>query len=80
MSKSRVVLCNQQKDVETSLDEDVEPTVQDEPCKKKLVITMTLRNAQVAHLSMITILSRPGSVLSSLNILIGRNRIFVCQY
>ena len=50
VSKSRVVLCNQQKDVETSLDEDVEPTVQDEPCKKKLVITMTLRNAQVAHL------------------------------
>lgn len=50
VSKSRVVLCNQQKDVETSLDEDVEPTVQDEPCKKKLVITMTLRNAQVAQL------------------------------
>ena len=44
VSKSRVVLCNQEKDVETSLDEE-----NDEPteCKKKLVITMTLRNAQV---------------------------------
>ena len=49
VSKSRVVLCNQEKDVETSIDEDIEPTVQEEPCKKKLVITMTLRNAQVDH-------------------------------
>lgn len=48
VSKSRVVLCNQEKDVETNLDDDVEPTVQEEPCKKKLVIAMTLRNAQVA--------------------------------
>ena len=48
MSKSRVVLCNQEKDVETSLDsENDEPTVNEVPCKKKLVITMTLRNAQV---------------------------------
>lgn len=48
VSKSRVVLCNQEKDVETSLDEEnEEPTADDEPCKKKLVIAMTLRNAQV---------------------------------
>ena len=49
VSKSRVVFCNQKKDVETSLDsENDEPAVDDKPCKKKLVIVMTLRNAQVA--------------------------------
>lgn len=51
VSKSRIVVCNQEKDVETSLDsENEEPTVDDEPCKKKLVITMTLRNAQVVEI------------------------------
>ena len=55
VSKSRVVLCNQEKDVETSLDEEnEEPTVDDLPCKKKLVIAMTLRNAQVYYLQIFT--------------------------
>lgn len=50
VSKSRVVLCAQEKDVVTSLDsENDEPAVNEEPCKKKLVIAMTLRNAQVRY-------------------------------
>ena len=55
VSKSRVVLCNQEKDVETSLDEEnEEPTVNELPCKKKLVVAMTLRNAQVYYLQFYT--------------------------
>ena len=54
VSKSRVVLCNQEKDVETSLDEEnEEPTVNELPCKKKLIVTMTLRNAQVYYLQIL---------------------------
>lgn len=47
VSKSRVVFCNQERDVETSIGS--ERVANDEPtaCKKKLVVTMTLRNAQV---------------------------------
>ena len=45
VSKSRVVLCGQE-DVTSSEDEDVtEPQVGQQLCKKKLVVTMTLKNA-----------------------------------
>jgi len=51
VSKSRVVLCAQNKDVETSVDsENDEPALNEEPCKKKLVVAMTLRNAQVRYI------------------------------
>ena len=47
VSKSRVLLCGQE-DVTSSEDEDVtEPHVGQQLCKKKLVVTMTLKNAQV---------------------------------
>ena len=56
VSKSQVVFCNQEKAVETSLDEENdEPTVDNQPCRKKLVISMTLRNAQVAILLFINL-------------------------
>ena len=58
VSKSQVVSCNQEKAVETSLDEENdEPTVESQPCKKKLVISMTLRNAQVVILLTLNLVS-----------------------
>lgn len=47
VSKSQVVLCGQES-VTTSEDEDVtEPQSGQQLCEKKLVVTMTLKNAQV---------------------------------